>query len=153
MSELAFQVEAWPAVAEEIKPLIAAHWSEMPFDVSLPLEPDYALYRQLDVLARLHILTARADGELVGYFIAFLGRHPHYDIRVGSMDIYYLAPKYRRGLNGLRLFEEYERTIRTRGARFLMATARLDREQNAAKLFERLGWQQARMLYSKRLED
>lgn len=150
---LAFQSERWADVEEELRPLAERHWQEMPFDLCVPLNISSALYAELDRAGRLDIVTARADGRLVGYFLTFLGKHPHYDLFMGSMDVYYLEPEFRRGTAGLQLFRAMEHSLRRRGVRYVLATARLDREKNAAAVFERLGWHEARTVYEKRLGD
>ena len=149
---MTFQVERFASIAAELKPVIAEHWEEMPFDPDLPLNLDVDLYFRMDMLDRLHIVTARDEGRLVGYFAAFVGRHTHYDIQMAAMDVYFLLPEYRTAMNGMQLFAYFEETAQARGVRFLLATARIDRSPAAAKLFERLGWNAARTVYSKRLE-
>lgn len=138
-------------LSQEIVELAKRHWAEMPFDLDVPLAPSWETYSELDDAGRLHITTARAEGVLVGYFIFFIGRHPHYDVLAGSMDVYYLAPEFRKGTAGIRLFMETERFLRSRGVQYLLATSRLDRDKSASALFERLGWKAARVVYEKRL--
>jgi len=147
-----FHVEHWADVGEEIKPLLMRHWAEMPFDLQLPVCPDWSLYGPMAEAGTLHLLTARADGALGGYFIGFIQRHPHYSVLVGAMDIYYLLPEHRKAANGLAMFMEYERTMRERGVKYLLATSRLDRNGESDALFKRLGWKAARTVYEKRLE-
>ena len=154
---LNFQVERWWALKSEIAPLLAQHYEEMPFD--LPLSLDEATYDRIADADRLHILTARAwckessRFKLVGYFVALLARHLHYDILTAGMDVFYLSPEYRKGRNGLLLFREFEESLRKRGVRFALATARLERNPGARELFKRLGWTEARVVYQKRIGD
>lgn len=149
---LTFQQECWSKIENEILSLAQEHWAEMPFDLKIPLDLALGTYRGLADDGRLHVTTARLDGILAGYFVVFLGRHPHYDVLTGSMDVYYLKPELRKGAAGLRLFLAMERNLQSHGVRYLLATARLDRGSHAHALFERLGWKAARVLYEKRLE-
>lgn len=149
---LTFQAEGWGDAEREVLDLAKRHWEEMPFDESVPLAPALPMYRKCDQSGGLGLVTARDGKKLVGYFVMFLSKHPHYDVMTAAMDVYFLAPEYRTGANGLKLFQETERAMRRRGVELLLATARLDREKNASALFERLGWNAARVVYQKRLE-
>jgi GNAT superfamily N-acetyltransferase len=146
-----FEAESWSEVKDEAMPLLVEHWLEMPFDIGIPLDLDAALYEQMEASGRLLIVAARDKGRLVGYFANFLARHPHYDILTAAMDVYFLLPEYRAGANGLRLFAAAEQACRERGVGLMLATARLDRNPAAQKLFERLGWTAARTVMQKRM--
>jgi hypothetical protein len=154
---LSYAEENWAGVAAEVLTLAGRHWSEMPFDANIPLALDYSLYDQLAAAGRLHVTTARCDDTgdniLVGYFVCFLGRHPHYDVLVASMDVYFMAPEFRGPTDALGLFVAMERLVRSHGVRYLLATARLDRQKNASRLFDRLGWKLVRSVFEKRLKD
>ena len=148
---LTFQVERWNQIRGELDPVMKDHWEEMPFDPALPLRLDEEFYAAMDRMGKLHVVTARDGPRLVGYFIGFLCRHPHYEIQVANMDVYFLLPEYRKAANGVRLFMEFEKTAKARGVGFLLATARSDQNRSAELIFERLGWKLARALYSKRI--
>lgn len=135
----------------DLAPIVAEHWKEMPFDPDLPLSLHQSMYEIMDVADRLLIVTVRDGGRLVGYFANFVSRHPHYDLLTAAMDVYFLLPEYRNAVNGLRLFRAMEEACRKRGVEYMLATARLDRGPVAMKMFERLGWAPARMAYQKRL--
>lgn len=149
---LTFAAERWRDIEREILPLAQEHWAEMPFDSEVPLSVALGSYRGLDDDARLHVTTARFEGLLVGYFVLFLTRHPHYDILTGSMDVYFLKPEFRKAANGLKLFRAMEDQVKSRGVRYLLATTRLDRGESASHVFQRLGWNDARIVWEKRLE-
>lgn len=148
---LSFAEESWFDIRESLTRLTALHWKEMPFDDDIPLSLDHDLYVRLASIGRLHVTTARAGGKLVGYFACFLGRHPHYDVLMASMDVYYLESAHRNAGNGIGLFLAMERLVKARGVRYLLATARLDKDHNASRIFERLGWNRARTVYEKKL--
>lgn len=145
------QEESWTEAREEILPLAAAHWAEMPFDAELPLRPHERLYAAREEHGGLLVVTARDAGTLVGYFVCFVARHPHYDLRTAAMDVYFLAPEHRVGGNALRLFGAMEDACRRHGVGLLLATARLDRGQGAMRAMEWLGWRPTRTVYEKRI--
>lgn len=148
---LTFQVEIWAALRDEVVPLASAHWEEMPFDPDLPLRRHEALYEALGAKDGLLIVTGRDNGRLVGYFINFVSRHPHYDLLTAAMDVYFLAPEYRSGSHGLLLFRAMEDACRERGVEYMLSTARLDRSPGAAAVLKRLGWAAVRTVYEKRM--
>lgn len=143
--------ERYADCRDELIPLVGLHWQEMPFDEALGLSPDELTYRALDEAGKLLLLTVRDRNRLVGYFVAFVARHPHYELLTAAMDIYYLLPEYRSALNGIRLFHSLEVEAKARGVGFLLATARLDRSPAASMIFNRLGWTEARTVFQKRL--
>jgi GNAT superfamily N-acetyltransferase len=147
---LIFQTERWKDIEPEMLSLAQRHWDEMPFDKEIPLSIALGTYRGLDDDSRLHITSARSEGRLVGYFVLFLNLHPHYQILTAAMDVYFLAPEVRKGNAGLKLFAAAEKALVDRGAKLLLATARLDRP-GAGLVFERLGWKKSRVVYEKRV--
>lgn len=89
-----FIMEAWP--------LIRAHWNEVGTHRNvLKLDPDHERYRKLEDAGILHILIARVDGKLAGYFFMLVTPHPRdRKATVGSDDIMYAVPAFRRHLIG-----------------------------------------------------
>lgn len=92
-----FIAEAWP--------LIRAHWHEVGThrDV-LRLDPDHGRYRRLEEVGALHILVARVDGKIAGYFFMLITPHPRdRQATVGADDIMYAVPAFRRHRIGPRM--------------------------------------------------
>ena len=149
---LEFQTEQWSAIRAEVMPLLEAHYQEMPYDPRIPLSLDERTYAALEQMNRLVIVTGRAEGKLVGYFSAVLNRHLHYDILVAAMDVYFLLPEYRKGINGALLFKAFESAMCERGVDLGLATARMDKSLGAHKIFEALGWEHSRDVFQKRMK-
>lgn len=144
------QAEEWPEIENELAPLLALHCKEM----GLPghaLDLDRGCYAEAHRAGRLVVIVARDHGEAVGYYSSFLARHPHYDLMVAAMDVYFLLETYRNGPNAGRLFGEMEKECRRRGATLLLSTVRPDVSPGAAAIFERLGWHASRIVYQKEL--
>jgi len=82
----------------EMVPLLKDHWKEVAvYQDDVPLDIDVERYKTLEEMGRLHIVTCRDDGKLVGYCVTIINEHMHYKSTVfGLNDIIYLAPEYRR---------------------------------------------------------
>ena len=98
------QVEKFADVVHEIAQLVDPHWQEVGsyrenFDRSI----DYGAYHKLEREGRLLTITARDDGELVGYIVGVLGidlhrvtkDDPPRRVGVFSHLVYYMIPEKR----------------------------------------------------------
>ena len=122
MSNIIFKVETYHEVIEEMKPLFDQHWEEIAIHQDkIKLNPDYSRYEELDSTGMLHIVTARDEGKLVGYFISFLEYHLHYKDHIfASNDICFLLPEYRHAEAGIGLFQYAERNLKDIGVSVIM---------------------------------
>ena len=148
-SEPQFSVERYAQMIEEVKPLLIAHWEEIAmFKDKIKLAPAFDKYKELDEKGGLHIITARLDGKLIGYHVAFVTPHPHYMNDLMSLtDIFFILPEHRKGLLGFRLFRFIEQEMKKLGVTKMMAGTKLNRDLGV--LFERLGWEPTDRLYAK----
>lgn len=135
-----FQTEGWESFYRDAKEIFPDHWRELALNQAhVRIDVDYEGYLALERLGRLLVLTARADGELKGYIIAFLMHHLHYK-STGLMaltDMYYVVPTERTG-TGLALFVEFEKELRQRGIALAMTSCKV--HQDHQKFLEGLGW-------------
>lgn len=104
---ITYQVENVFQCIDEIKPLNYAHWKEIAHHQDTrPLDPDYDKYYQLELCGMLRIFTMRDEGVLTGYYISMVCKHAHYQSCTTALnDILYVAPEYRGGTSGYRLFK------------------------------------------------
>jgi N-acetylglutamate synthase-like GNAT family acetyltransferase len=65
----------------------------------------------------------------------------------GITDVYWIAPAYRTGRTGLRMFQAVERELKKLGVRKLFTATKLHLDQGA--LFEFLGYKPTERLYAK----
>lgn len=147
-----FQKEPLEPAFWEAQELFRAHWDEIAEmkDVNV-LDPDVDEYRALAKSGRLHILTARDEGKLVGYYAAFIKNNLHYkSVIVGSDDLYFIHPAYRRGGVGVRLLLAAERMQREAGAVIAVLKEKLSHPH--AALFERLGYKPMERVLWKKLD-
>ena len=149
---LTFQTEAWPDVVEEMKPIFAEHWQQIATDRNIiPMAMDWDLYASDHEAGRLHVLTVRADGVLVGYYVSVLATHRHYRTTGFDFnDLYYVLPQH-RGIAGVRLFIEAEKAMRELGVVTKMTAATKVSHDNSV-IFEALGWKLQEKVYAKVLD-
>lgn len=144
-------VEPWTYVRAHIAPLWRRHYAEIA-DHRIPLDPDWTWYDAMARADRLHVVTVRLRGVLIGYLFAIVGPHPHYRSTLfAAFDLFWLDPAHRRGWTGVRLFREAERTLRARGVRKLVSHMKL--AHDVAPIFARLGWDETERVHTKYLRD
>jgi hypothetical protein len=136
-----FQVEKWREFYPEARPLMRAHWEEIALDRDvIPLSMNEERYQALADAGLLHVLAAREDAELAGYYVAIVMPHVHYQ-NAGLMaftDIYFLAPRFRQGTNGVQLFVEAEESLRALGVVKAYLSCKV--QHDVSPIFEALGW-------------
>ncbi len=114
---IAYQKETWAKLLPELPALFVMHWQEVGLDrEKIPLDPDWERYALLEAQGILHMVTARDDGILIGYYVALVLPHLHYkSSRTAFSDIFFIHPEYRRGLTGYKLFLETEKMLKKLG--------------------------------------
>lgn len=148
-----YQVERWRDLKGEMLPLLTRHWREIALNhAEVPLDIDHERYDALDEAGSLHILTVRRAGLLIGYHVAIVSSHLHYRSTLhGITDVFYVAPEYRQGLTGIRLFQRVEVEMRKLGVKKLFTATKV--HLDLSPIFERLGYRRVEHLYSKLLRD
>lgn len=148
---LVVAVESFTERLEELKPLLVEHARNL--DDWAPLDPQYEVYFHLEQAGKLLFVTLRREGQLIGYFIGFIGPSLHHKVLTLHQDIFYTAPAHRDGSPraGLLLFRAVEREARARGVRRMFLSTKLERD--AGPLFERLGFVRFEAVYTKALDE
>ena len=146
---LTFNVENWSDIVPEIKELFPLHYEEVaPDKDKIELDPDYEEYARLDDLGMLCTVTARHEGKLVGYSIAFIRTHIHYKkLLCAFVDIYFLKKEYRKGFNGFNLIERSDNFYKDRGVQKIFTSTKTI--LNIGVIFEKLGYNKAEHAYTK----
>lgn len=126
-----------------------AHWAEIAADKDkISLDPDLAEYAEMERRGKLHVITARKGGELVGYSVWIVGPLLHYrTVLAAKNDIYWLRPDCRKGFAGVRLFIESEKHLKSLGVKKLFSATKVWRL--VAQIFNRLGWVETERCYCK----
>lgn len=134
-------------------PLWPAHWEEVGRDKErLKLDPDIELMDAIANIGRLHIVTVRSEGALVGYHASIIEPMPSYKTIACSQGHVYFIAKFHRGPRVfMRLLQEVERSCKARGVQVLF-----DRTKNLPglrKLYEWLGFKPADLIMMKWIGD
>lgn len=147
------QVEPWSAMLPEAEGLFPLHWRELAVrQDKIKISIDRERYAILEQKNMLHVVTVRVDGRLVGYAVAFVLPHMHYK-DAGDMamtDMYFILPEFRRGA-GLKLFLEFERSLKARGVVNAMTSCKVHSDNT--EFLEGLGWQWTDKTFCKYLGD
>ena len=144
-----FQTEKYIECIAEMQPMFEAQWKEVEGNQDeLPLEPDYAQYQKLCEADMLKIVTARLDGELIGYLVTFVVPHLHHmNTRWASSDIFYIKPKYRNTAVAAKLIHMTENLLRDKGVKML--SLHMKAHVPFDKLAEGCGFDKFEITYSK----
>ncbi len=149
---LTFQQEKWADCVAEMRALWPKHWIELALDrEKVGLACDESKYEQGDAIGCLHIVTARDNGALVGYYYGMLMGHLHYK-DAGLMcysDVYYLKPQHRKGANGAKFLAAILDSLKARGVVKLYLSTKV--HQDHGKLFERFGMKCSDRVFTKLL--
>ena len=136
--------------ALELERLLLLHMDELCMFEEAVLSPHWEMYRKLQEHGGLRVFTARADGELVGYAVYFIGPHHHYtNIMVATQDVLFLDPEYRVGRNGILLILFSENMMKQDGVdRVLQHTKK---QKDLTRLLDRLGYEHCDSIMMKRI--
>ncbi len=114
---LTFQKELFRNIMRELTPLFIKHDAEASEDTG-PIDPDWERYCNMELAGQLHVITARDNRRLVGYFISVIATDLHRKYRLNSYsDLFYMLPEYRFGWDGMKLFTETEKMLKSLGVR------------------------------------
>lgn len=144
-----YGVERLAECLEEIKPLLLDHYKEVAmYQDSIELNPDYDKYLSMDEAGLLHVVTARDDSRLVGYFISFVLPHIHYkDHKYAANDILFLDKEYRNAKAGVGLFSYAEDRLKEEGVSVM--TIHMKTALPFDSICEGLGYDYAERIYTK----
>ena len=146
-----FAVERWSVVESEIVPFfkpLAKESGIITDRENVSLET----YRGCSKAEGLLLVTARENGDLVGFIVSFIAAHPHWkDVRMAMTDMIYLEPSARKGRNFLRMLEFCKTQVKLRGASYFLAS--LPARRAHGKILERAGWKEWERIYVSNLED
>lgn len=148
-NSLSFCWEPFPAIAPELPPLFLRHWREVALNQDeIKLDPLWDTYARLAMAGVLRVLTARAEGVLVGYHFILVLPHLHYGgILAGETDMFWLDPAYRGGLAGYRLLRLARDDLKATGVKWHKVSVK--RHKPLGPLMKRLGYTPIETVYSK----
>lgn len=99
------QLETWKQFHPDCLPLFLEHENEIG-EKRHPLDPDIDLIEKMDAMNLVQIVTAREEGQLVGYCIFTLGNSlMSRRVLIGTQGPVFVTKSKRRGGLGIRLYE------------------------------------------------
>jgi GNAT superfamily N-acetyltransferase len=152
VNEVTLQRERWSdALRDEAIPLFERHWKEVALDQeTVPLDPMWEAYAQLDAAELLIITTARMDGVLIGYVSHFITPNLHYrSLKVADNDIFWLAPEHRHSRTGIHLLRAAEQNVLDAGCNKILMKEKI--HIPLGRLFKFLGYREIERLHAKTL--
>ena len=146
---ITFQEESFEDILEEFKGIHDLHWEEVELHQDkIPLDPDYEMYKLLDVKGALHVMTARADGEFIGYFISLIQHSLHHMSTFYAIsDLIFIHPDYRKGRVGYNLIKETEIALTALGVDVINMIFKIDKDMEA--IMKHSGFEKTEVMYSK----
>jgi hypothetical protein len=102
---ITFQVESWVDYYNdpERENLWQEHYDDLQLahENKMEMSPDIPGYERIEAAGQLIILTARKNGKLIGYSLAMVRRHLHYNALCGFEDSYFVTRSERGAGTGL----------------------------------------------------
>lgn len=140
-------VESLTENLEGLKAFFPMHWEELALNQKqVPLDPNYGIYLAKDDAGEMMLVTLRREGEIVGYFVGFVGAALHYQTCLTlTMDIFYVLPEHRGEGGGFVLFKEVEREAKRRGVQRMFVGSKCHKD--ASWLFEKLGYEEVERFF------
>lgn len=142
------QVEKLADSLTQMKWLFPIHWKELAMNQDkVPLDPNYDIYLKREEAGEVVYCTARQGGDIVGYFVGFIGTALHYkSLLVCTPDIFYVHPELRKQDIGSQLFETVKTELKRRGVMNWIVGDK--NHLPAGEFFERLGFKKLENFYS-----
>lgn len=156
--ELTLQWERFSPIVKQFPPVFKEHWREIALDQDqIPLEPNYDLYLNADLVGVLQVLTVRFGVLLVGYVFTMVGPALHYNSTImAEVDMYWLDPAFRSGWTGVKMFTEVIRKMREVGAKKLFISEKIhfhnENDRRVGLLLKRLGFAPVEIKHAMTLE-
>lgn len=138
-------------LAEELMPLLEAHFAENKNEFYGQFNPDLVAYQQADAGGMLRIFTASHKGHIVGYQVFVIAEHLHSrDLITATQDILYIDAAHRNGLTGYRFIKWCQNQLKEDGIHVVHQVVPVIKNYGA--LFVRLGYEVQDVMYSKILQ-
>ena len=135
----------------EITELTPTHYHEVSehYKRDIPLNPDYHKYEIKECNGEILYITLRDAGQLVGYYIGFIGPALHYkDCLTLALDIIYVTPDSRGQKGGILLLNAVKAEAARRGVRVMTMGCKEAHREHMEQLLIAAGMQPFERHYS-----
>lgn len=145
---ITFAVEKLDSCLEELKPLLNEHWEEIAwYKDKISYVPSYDKYYALEDAGVLHIVIARDEGKIIGYYVSMVNYSLHYmNTKFAVNDILFIHPDYRGGSAAYRMFKFAFKELKKIGVDCI--TIHMKTDFPFDRLCESLGMKKQEYLYS-----
>ena len=146
---ITYQAESFEERLAEFKYLLPEHYKELALNQDkVPLSPQWSVYFEQERQGQLLFVTAREEGDIIGYFIGFVKPGLHYSTCLTCiMDIFYIRKDKRNGRAGIKLFQFVEKELKRRGVDRWFVGSKL--HADASSLFKYLKFDPVETYYTK----
>ena len=136
---ITFQEETLSQIrGKELDGILKLHSEELT-KFSVSLNPDWDRYQQIEYVNALHIVTARDDKKLIGYYVSIIATHHHYkDALIAENDVHYILPEYRKGWLGYKFLKQAIQFLKGRNVNIILHSMKAD--HSYLPITERLGF-------------
>jgi len=151
---ITYKVERIASMLEEFNQLLSEHMAEMNyFEMNgAKFDPDYDRYIRGQDAGHYIVVTARDNGELVGYAVFGIAPHMRFKSTVYAYeDLYYVEPDHRRQGIARQLFVEIEKLLTERGVAFVLATTKTYHDRTG--LLEQSGYKHFEKVFCKQIKE
>lgn len=149
---IAVQVESVRQCWDDIYPLAKQHQeSTKSYRRHEPFNPDRERYIQYNDMGFFHLITARDNGRLVGYFGVYTSQSMHSQLNMATEDTFYVHPEYRHGRVALRILRYVETYLQTLGVHEVLFSCEIDNRTGIQGLLAMLGYEAKIQQFSKHL--
>lgn len=105
-------------------PALAAEYAQESAIAGMPApKHDEATYFRLERAGVLHMGVATIDKAMVGFILVLVSLNPHYSVKIGVIESFFVGAEHRRSGAGLLLKQWAEAKAKEQGARGLFVSA------------------------------
>lgn len=149
---ITYKIDNWMENLPVFKQIVKNHYEEIETLKEFPHDFDYDAYENLWNMGRLVFVTAKNNDELVGYIVFFVGPHMHSkNCITAHEDIYFLKPEYRRGRNGIKMFQFAQEYLKKKGVDLILYSTKFEFDNSS--LFKYLGCKPIDKVFTKLLQE
>jgi len=147
-----YQRESFEEAYPDAMPLLMLHWKEISSNLDIALDVNVEAYRTSEANNLLRIYTARDNGVMLGYVAVFVHKGLHYQQSLqATQDVFYVDPRHRGKMLGLRLIKFVENQLKEEGVQVLCQHVKI-KHPALGYLLERSGYTAVEKIYQRRLD-
>jgi len=149
---ITYKIDDWMENLPKFKAISVEHYDEIETLKEFPLDIDYDTYESIYKAGKLVFVTAKDGDELVGYIVFFVMPHIHSkNCLTAHEDLYFLKPAYRKGHNGIKMFQFAQEHLKNIGVDLVLYATKFEFDNSS--LFRYLGCKPIDKVFTKLLQE